>query len=196
MVTTGFSRIHVAKYSAANGEITYTQCRELARARSMSLDVKSVDSNDYYTNNALSETESAVFSSGTVTLVVDGLSGEEEAFILGIPVAEQTSKADIEYGDAMNPPYLGIAGVKMYQFNGTISYRPIILKKGRFAIPADGANTREASTSWQDQTLTAAIVRDDSAKHNWKVIPGDNFATEDEAVEWIKTKLGGAANPE
>lgn len=196
MVTKGFSRIHVAKYTAASGTVTYSECRELARARSMSVEIQSVDANDYCTNNVLSETESAVFSSGTATLVVDGLSGEEEAFILGIPISDQTPKADIEFGDSMNPPYLGIAGVKMYQLNGVTSYRPFVLKKGRFAIPNDGAQTRESSTNWQDQTLVATITRDDSPNRGWKVIPPENFPTEEAAVEWIKKKLGGTAAPE
>lgn len=194
MVATGFSRIHVAKYSAANGEITYTQCRELARARSMEISVDSVDSNDYYANNVLAESEGAVFSKGTATIVVDGLTAEEEAFILGIPIPE-SDEGDVEFGDAVNPPYLGIAGVKEYKLDGVVSYRPILLKKGRFSIPNDSVSTREASTAWQDQTLEATIGRDDSAKHNWKSIPKKNFPTEDAAVEWIRTKLGGVVNP-
>lgn len=191
MITIGFSRIHVAKYSAESGKVTYSQCRELARARSMDISVDSVDSNDYYANNVLSESEGAVFSKGTATIVVDGLTAEEEAFILGIPVSSDEENGDVEFGDNVNPPYLGIGGVKMYKFNGEESYRPIILKKGRFSIPNDSASTRENQTSWQDQTLAATIGRDESASHAWKVIPKKNFATEDEAVEWIRTKLGG-----
>lgn len=197
MVTTGFSRIHVAKYVYADGKVTYSGCRELARAKSISTEISTSEDNNFYVNNQVGETEPASFTSGTAKVVVDGLSGEEEAFVLGIEESTVTvggeSVAVVKFGKAMNPPYLGIGGVKQMQLNGAVSFRPIVLLKVRFAIPPDAAETQEEQINWQTQELTATLMRDDTAEANWKIIPKENFATEDAAVAFIKAVLGGAA---
>lgn len=197
MVTTGFSRIHVAKYSNTGTTVTYSGVRELARARSMKTDVNTTDENTFYANNRVAEIEPAQFSDGKATIKVDGLSGEEEAFILGITEQSETvgenQVDEIHYGADMNPPYLGIGAVKRQQMAGVTSYRSVIFTKTRFSIPSEEAETQEKNINWQDQELVATLLRDDSAKMDWKIIPKTNFATEEEAVAYIVAKLGGNA---
>lgn len=197
MVTTGFSRIHVAKYSANGSAVSYTGCQELARARNMDLDITTTEDNNYYANNQLAETEPAAFKEGALKLTVDGLTADEEAMILGIEESKQTvggqEVAVIKYGAKMNPPYLGVGAVKRMQLNGAPSYRPIILTKTRFAIPPEAVETQEENINWQDQELNATIMRDDTADKVWKIIPKTNYDTEDEAVAFIKAILGGNA---
>ena len=84
MVTTGFSRIHVAKYANNGGVNSYSGCRELARAKRMTTDITTTEENKFYANNQLAEYEPAAFKEGNAKIGVDGLSGEEEAFILGL----------------------------------------------------------------------------------------------------------------
>ena len=197
MVTTGFSRIHVAKYAAAGGTVTYSDVRELARARNMDISVDTTEESNFYANNALAECEPAAFKSGKVKLGVDGLSAEEEAFVLGIDTATNKMSVGekeipvVKFGKSMNPPYLGIGAVKRMQLNGKVSYRPVILTKGRFAVPPEAAETQEERINWQTQDLEATIMRDDTAEENWKIIPVENMATEDEAVAFIVAVLGG-----
>lgn len=197
MVTTGFSRIHVAKYTNAGGAVTYSDVRELARARNMDSDISVSDENNFYANNEVAEAETAVFESGTVNIGVDGLSAEEEAFILGIEESTVSVNGEdvpvIAFGESMDPPYLGIGAVKRMKFNGVTSFRPVIFTKARFAIPSDAAETGEKSINWQDQSLSATLMRDDTPKHNWKIIPKANFSTEEEAVAFIVAVLGGKA---
>lgn len=195
MVTTGFSRVHVARYEASGSSTSYTGCRELARAVGMETDISTTDDNVFYANNRAAETEPAQFASGSATITVDGLDPDEEAFILGIePVSKTIGGKEYEvvaYGENMNPPYMGIGAVKRQQLNGVVSYRAVIFTKGRFAIPSEAAETQEESTSWQTQELNASLMKDDSASHDWKLIPKTNFASEDEAVEFIRAVLGG-----
>ena len=197
MVTTGFSRVHVAVYDAAEGVVTYSGCKELARAKSMSTEISATEDNNFYVNNQLGETEPASFSNGTAKVVVDGLSAEEEALILGIEESTMQVNGEevsvVKFGKAMNPPYVGIGAVKRMQLNGATSYRPIILTKARFAIPPEAAETQEEKINWQTQELTATLMRDDTAEANWKIIPKKNFDSEDKAVAFIKAVLGGAA---
>lgn len=197
MVTTGYSRIHVAKYACADGVVSYSGCRELARAISMETDIETTDENNFYANNKVAETEPAKFKSGKAKITVDGLSGEEEAFIMGIEEATvKVGEKDVpvvKFGEKMNPPYLGIGSVKRMQLNGAPTYRPVIFVKSRFAIPPDAAETQEEEINWQDQELEATLMRDDTADQDWKVIPKENFATEEEAVAFIQAYLGGVS---
>ncbi len=197
MVTTGFSRIHVALYANTNGTVTYSGVKELARAVSMETDVETTEENAFYANNALAEIEPARFAKGTATITVDGLDGEEEAMILGITPKPtsigEDSVEEIAYGEEMNPPYMGIGAVKRYQLNGAVTYRPVIFTKVRFAIPTDAAETQGEEINWQTQELEATLMRDDTAAKNWKIIPKTNFDTEEKAVAYILAKLGGGA---
>lgn len=199
MVTTGFRNIYVATYSNTGQRVTYTGLAKLARARSFTLSVDASEDNNYYADDALAETESgANFTSGTLELTVDGLSGEEEALLFGLP-DEQTVQVNespipvLNYGDGMDPPFLGVAGIKRYQLNGVVSYRPIVLPKCQFVLSGDSANTAEETIEWQDQTLNANVMRDDTANRNWKIMPKNNCATLQEAIDFITAVLGGAA---
>lgn len=189
MVTTGFSRIHVAKYSETGGTVAYSQGRELARARSMETSIETTEDNAFYANNQVAELEPAQFASGSANIVVDGLDPDEEAFIMGITPSGEAGQEVIEYGEGLNPPYVGIGAIKRQQMKGVVTYRPIIFTKARFSIPSESAATQEENISWQEQTLVASLMRDDTAKRNWKLMPKTNLATEDEAVAWIRTKL-------
>jgi len=161
----------------------------------METDVETTEDNAFYANNRVAEIEPAQFANGTATITVDGLSGEEEAFILGITPTEAGPDGveEVEYGESMNPPYVGIGAVKRMLMNSVTSYRAVIFTKARFAIPSEAAETQEESVSWQDQELNATLLRDDTAKHNWKIIPKTNFATEEEAVAYIRKKLNYTA---
>lgn len=197
MVTTGFSRIHVAKYTANGSTVTYSGVREIARAKSMSTDITTTEDNNFYANNELAETEPASFANGNASITVDGLSADEEAFILGI--TESTVKAGetnvpvIAFGKNMNPPYVGIGAVKRMQLDGNVSYRAIILTKARFAIPPEAAESQEKNINWQTQALSAVLMRDDTEAENWKIIPKENFSSESAAVDFIVAFLGGKA---
>ena len=193
MVTTGFSRIHVATYSNEGSTVSYTGVAELARAKKMESEITTTEDNKFFANNQLAEIEPAKMKEGKLKLTVDGLTADEEAKILGITESQVGETASIEFGDSMNPPYLGVGAVKRMQLNGDVSYRAVIFKKVRFAIPPDAAETEEDGINWQVQELEATIMRDDSAKHVWKIIPKTNFESEDEAVAYIKKVLGGAA---
>ncbi len=191
MVTTGFSRIHVAVYSNSDTTVTYTGVKELARARQMTLATETTKENAFYANNVLAEVEPAQFASGTADIEVDGLDPEEQGTILGLTSENIGDVDEYHFGDKMNPPYMGIGAVQRRQMNGKVTYHPIILPKTRFNIPEDAAKTQEEAIDWQPQKLTAVVMRDDTASHTWKIIPKTGYATEAEAVAWIKKKLGG-----
>ena len=87
---------------------------------------------------------------------------------------------------------MGIGFIVRYQSGGVVTYAPVVLTKARFQQPGLDAATQEESIDWQTQELTAMLMRDDTASHDWKLVGADQ-ATEEAAVEVLKAILGGAA---
>ena len=175
MVTTGFSNVHIATYASESGVVSYSGVRKLGRSVSMSTDISTSDDNKFYADDRLAETETgSAFTDGSGTCTVDGLTAEEEAFIMGLKA-----------GNSVTPDE-GTA-VETYMWNA------IVLCKIRFKVPKDDAETQGEQIDWQTQDLDFSIMRDDSAMNRWKIIPKKEFDTEAAAVAFIKKALGGAA---
>lgn len=196
-VCTGFSMPYVAKYSNVGSVVTYSGVMQLARGVSVSLSLNTTDDNVFHADNVSAETAAAIFTGGTATLTVDGLLAEAEKFILGLPETTKVTvggdQVDVShYGDGMEIPYVGIGFVVRYQSGGVVTYAPVVLAKARFQQPGLDAATQEESIDWQTQELTATLMRDDTASHDWKLVGADQ-ATEEAAVEVLKAILGGAA---
>lgn len=196
-VCTGFSMPYVAKYSNVGNVVTYSGVMQLARGVSVSLSLDTTDDNVFHADNVSAETAAAIFTGGTATLTVDGLLAEAEKFILGLPETTKVpaggAQVDVShYGDGMEIPYVGIGFVVRYQSGGVVTYAPVVLTKARFQQPGLDAATQEESIDWQTQELTATLMRDDTASHDWKLVGADQ-STEEAAVEVLKAILGSAA---
>lgn len=183
-VLTGFSLPYVALYSASGGTVTYSSGQKLARGVSVSLEPNVGDDNNFYADNIIAETSAGVMTGGTVTLTVDGLLETAEKLILGLPTADQNDW--YHFGDQMDVPYVGIGFICRYVSDGTESFTPVVLTKARFQTPSLSANTQEEEIDWQTQELTANILRDDTANHDWKYI-GEAQTTDALAEGMIKT---------
>lgn len=189
MATVGLSRVYVAKYDANGGNPTYSGGTLLAKAVEMNVELESADNNDY-ADNEISESDTT-FGGGTLTLTTDDLLQEGSALILGITpsaVAGVTPEAkELIYDDDMVPPYLGYGTIVKKIKNGAVKWRAVILPKIKFSVPSDAATTQGETIEWQHPELTAAIYRDDSAKHCWK--REATFDSEAGAESYIKKLL-------
>lgn len=197
VVTTGFSNIHVALYAAENGAVSYTSVHKLGRSVSMSTDISTSDDNNFYADDRLAETETgSAFTDGSGTMTIDGLTPDDEAFLMGLKAGEKVMVGSnevetLEYGAEMDPPYIGIGAVKKVQRDGKSYWGAMVLCKCRCKVPGDDASTQEDQIDWQTQDIDFTIMRDDSTKNRWKVIPKKLFETENDAVAFIKKVLGG-----
>lgn len=196
-VCTGFSKPYVAKYSNTGGVVSYSGCMQLARGVKVALSIDTTKVDPFFADNVSAETAEEAFVSGAVTLTVDGLLAAAEKFILGTPepttveVGGEQVKVT-HYGNEMQIPYIGVGFLVRYQSAGVVTYAPVVLTKSRFQQTATEAETQGETISWQTQELTAKLSRDDTAKHNWKLV-GEDQATEEAAEAVLKALLGGAA---
>lgn len=196
-VITGYSMPFVALYAAANGVVTYSGGIPLARGVDVSLSVEGGSDNDFYADNVKAESDNQTFSSGTLSLTVDGLKEAARKLISGVKTTRKEGTGDTAvsfdvYDDKQEMPYVGVGFVVRYMEDGVTTYAPIIIKKVKFSPEGLDAATQEENIEWQTTKLEASIMRDDTANHEWKMI-GDDQTTEEAAVAAYKLVLTPAA---
>lgn len=196
-VITGYSMPFVALYAAANGVVTYSGGIPLARGVDVSLSVEGGSDNDFYADNVKAESNNQTFSSGTLSLTVDGLKEAARKLISGVKTTRKEGTGDTAvsfdvYDDKQEMPYVGVGFVVRYMEDGVTTYAPIIIKKVKFSPEGLDAATQEENIEWQTTKLEASIMRDDTANHEWKMI-GDDQTTEEAAVAAYKLVLTPAA---
>lgn len=190
-VCTGFSKPWVALYAASGGEVTYSGGIPLARGVEVSLDVEGSSDNNFYADNVIAETDNQAFTSGTVTLTVDGLKAAARKLISGVTTTKTVGQVEWDvYDDAAVVPYVGIGFIARYMEDGVTTYAPVILTKCKFSPEGLDAATQEEEIDWQTSELEATIYRDDSTNHAWKMIGADQ-TTEAAAEAAIAAALGG-----
>ena len=194
MVTTGFSKPYVAKYTTTPGTAanTYTGGILLGRGVEVSMEIDAADDNNFYADNVIAESAAAQFTSAEATVTIDGLEPEAATLILGLPaptafkVSEEVNVQMQAYGGTIDPPYVGFAYIRRTMMNGKTGFWPVIHPKVRFGLPSDSAATQEDQIDWQTQELSTTVLRDDTAKANWKLTTAEPLATEAEAEAVIK----------
>lgn len=183
-VITGFSKPYVAEYAASGSTVTYSNGQILARGVSVSLDVESSDDNTFYADNQAAESAAGAFSSGSVTLTVDGTLAAARRLIHGLPAAGEDGL--VHYGNSINPPDVGIAYIVRYMSGGVTTYVPQIIPKAKFGLPTKEAATQEDEIDWQTEELTATIMRDDTENADWFIDSDTTYSTEAAAEAIIK----------
>lgn len=200
-VVTGFSFPVVAKYNYNGGKVSYSDGMDLARGVSMDPDIETAgDDNVFYANNRSSETAQKRFRRGTLGLTVDGLLRTAENLLMGIPEsAEKTvTLGDGEnaktvkvtgYGDSQKIPYVGVGAVVRSQSNGVELFRAVVYTKTRFEQFAIPASSEEEEIDWQTTELSAQLMRDDTAEHNWQLV-SEELESELDAYNTVRVVLG------
>ena len=185
-VITGFSKPYVAKYTESGGVVSYTDGQLLARGVSVSASPESSDSNNFYADNITAESLSGMFTGGQVTLTVDGLLQDAEKLIQGLPTADENGF--LHYNDDQAAPYVGIAFIIRYMSDGVTYFTPVVFTKGKFNQLESSAETQGEDVEFQTQELVFNIMKDDSSKHDWKLVGGEE-SSESAAENKIKTYL-------
>ena len=199
-VVTGYSYPQVALYSAAEGVVTYTGVRDLARGVSVTPSITVANGNNIlYLDNQAAERGKPRFRTGTLAQAVDGLLVASERMIMGIPqtavevvtVGETNYDMNV-YDRSQDIPYVGEGVVVQAQSNGIVFYYAFVYRKLQFDQFDVPAVTEGQEIDWQTQTLNAQILTDDTPRRAWKWF-SDPLETELEAYNICRVALGGTA---
>lgn len=193
-VITGYSKPYVALYSATGGTITYSSGMPLARGVDVSVEAETGDAVNFYADNVLAESVGGVFTGATITMTVDGLKDNARKLIMGLPNAEtitvgQSQSVQVyKYDDRQQIPNVGIGFVIRYMESGVTSYQAVVFTKASFSVDGIEAATQEEEIEFQTTELEAALMRDDSANHVWRIV-AEEQTTEAEAENVVKKLL-------
>lgn len=193
-VTTGFSKPYVAKYENTSGTNTYTGGMLLGRGVSVESEVETADDNNFYCDNTIGETETTQFTTGSLTVTIDGLAIDAATLILGLPTPESvtvetSTQVDIQhYNNKMAAPYVGFGYIRRVMYKGKTQYIAVMHPKVKFGLPSDSAATQEDQIDWQTQELSASMLRDDTEAQDWK-LESEPVDTEASAEAVIKKLL-------
>lgn len=191
MITIGFSKPVVAKYSSSGNTVTYSDGMALGRGVSVEVSVEASDDNNFYADNVIAESDAGRFVSGSLATVVDGLNPAAADLLFALPEETEINGVKmVGYNNNLNPQHVGFGFLRLARENGADSYWPVVLPKVKFALPSETAETNAESINWQTQDLAATILRDDTAAKNWKLVTKTGYATEDEAYAVLCAVLG------
>ena len=195
MATIGLSKPYCAKYSNTAGTNVYTNGVLIGKAVQLSVELEKGDTNILYADNGPAESANT-FAGGSITLTTDDLLAAPMIGILGVKetaITDEKIKTTgakwLVFDDEQETPYVGFGAVMKKQQNGATKWVAIVLPKIQFQNSGDAATTQGESIEWQTQELSANILRDDTALHEWKRLttPLDSEA---EAEAAIKSYLG------
>lgn len=189
-VCTGFSLPYVGKYSNSGSTVSYSDVTQLARGVEVSIEAESSDANIFYADNIAAETVAGTFTSGTLTLTVDGLFQSAEKLIQGLDTADTAGW--VAYNKNQSAPFLGVGFIVRYLSDGVEKFTPVLLPKCVFKPSALSAATQGEEIDFQTQELEATIFRDDSDDRTWKYV-GSDYATEALALAALQTKMGASS---
>ena len=193
-VITGYSKPYVALYASSNNTVTYSGGMPLARGVDVSVDPETGDAVNFYADNVLAESVGGVFTGATITMTVDGLKDAARKLIMGLPDAESvtvgqsTSVNVYKYDDRQVIPNVGIGFVIRYMESGVTSYQPLVFTKASFSVDGIEAATQEEEIEFQTTELEAALMRDDSTNHVWRIV-GEEQTTEASAEAVVRALL-------
>lgn len=192
MARIGLLKPRIAKYAATGTTVTYTDGQILAKAIEHDLSLENSDPVILYADDGAAESVGG-FSSGTLTLNIDELPTEVAGLIFGITPETVTNPAGsvLSFDDDATPPYLGYGVIVPKIRNNVRTWMAVCLTKIKFAIPGDTYATKGETVEFGTPELTATVMRDDTAKHAWRMWA--EFGTEEAADTWLNTKLGISA---
>ena len=185
----GLSKPYVAIYDPTDGSNSDGQL--LARAVSVSVDIESSEDNNFRADDQNAESAAGKFTSGSITIEVDGLQAATEKLIMGLPTAD--SDGWYSYDDDQAIPYVSIGFIERHMSDGVESWTPVIFPKCKFKQVGVDLETLGEEIDWQTQELEATIFVGDDAKHQWRIF-GTSTSTQAAAEAMIKTKFGIPTN--
>lgn len=173
MATIGLSKPYYAIYSSTDNTVTYSDGGLLGKAVEMSMELENADTNILYADNGPAESANS-FAGGSLTITTDDLLPEPTSAVLGVTLQTITTEGlttespqEIVYGEAQSIPYVGFGAIVKKQLSGVTKWMAVILPKIQFSTPSISAVTQGETIEWQTPELSANIMRDDTAQHNW-----------------------------
>lgn len=175
MANVGLSKPMYAIYTNNGTTVTYSSGGVVGKAVSLDMSLDGGDTNILYADNGAAESANS-FGGGTLTLNTDDLLPEPMAAILGVSESTITGVEGVStvgakwltFNDDQETPYVGFGAIGKKQINNQTKWVAIIYPKIQFQNLGDALTTQGETIEWQTPEITATLMRDDTAKHEWR----------------------------
>lgn len=163
---------------------TYDGARSLGKAVSCAVEITS-NTAKLYGDDVLAESDTS-FASGKITLGVTDDDEEVFAPLLGHEVVDGV----VNRGAQDTAPYVGVGRVVTKMVNGAYKYKAEFIYKAKFSEPNKDEKTKGESVEFSTPSIVGDIMAIADANNSWSA--SKTFGSKAEALEFIKTKLGGS----
>ena len=94
--------------------------------------------------------------------------GVAESAITGVDAVTTADAKWLMFNDDQETPYVGFGAIGKKQINNQTKWVAIIYPKIQFQNLGDALTTQGETIEWQTPEITATLMRDDTAKHEWR----------------------------
>lgn len=183
-VCTGFSKPYAAPYDEDNTSAHYAGGMIMARGVDVSATYATGDESTFAADNVSAESAGGTFSSGDLSLTVDGLFLAVRRILWNLGAA---TSGFTGYSASLKGQNVGFGFIARYMSDGVESFVPYVYPNVVFNLPdLSAATSEDESITWTTEALTAKILKDHASMFLYE---GDPETTESAAEAAVKEFL-------
>lgn len=171
---------------------TYNTGKVIGHAIQANLTINRND-NPLYADDRIVEDDNGI-TGMSLELGLDDIPEDVQVYMLGVvkeTTGSGTSAVDTYFDNDKGAPVVGVGYIRVRRKAGVTSYQAVWIYKATFGYTDETAQTKGESIEWQTPTITGrvqGVSRTGTGRLDFRA--KQEFATEAEAMAWLKTKAG------
>ena len=176
----------------AGSDPTYGSGKVMGHAITANLSITRND-NPLYADDTIVEDDNGI-TAMSLELGLDDIDEAVQTYMLGVTkvtTGSGTSAVDTYLDTDTSAPNVGMGYIRVRRKGGTTTFQGVWIYKVKFSMNDENSQTKGESIEWQTPTITGrcmGVSRTASGRLDFRI--RQNFATEAQAIAWLKTKAG------
>ena len=176
--------IRIGKYKNTSGTVTYETPTEVGDAMNANIELKFAEGRRYAEGRLAEYIKLA--TGGTISIAVKYIKKAAQAMMYGATTDNQKDNVKFSAKDVAN--YVGVGLYAPDKVDGVTKYTCMWVPKALFGPPSFAYQTKGESIQFNTPTTTGEFLPDDTTAE--LLLESETVETAEEAVAWIKGKLG------
>lgn len=176
--------IRIGKYKNTSGTVTYETPTEVGDAMNANIELKFAEGR-LYAEGRLAE-YIKLATGGTISIAVKYIKKAAQVMMYGATTDNQKDNVKFSAKDVAN--YVGVGLYAPDKVDGVTKYTCMWVPKALFGPPSFAYQTKGENIQFNTPTTTGEFLPDDTTAE--LLLESETVETAEEAVAWIKGKLG------
>lgn len=176
--------IRIGKYKNTSGTVTYETPTEVGDAMNANIELKFAEGR-LYAEGRLAEYVKLA-TGGTISIAVKYIKKAAQVMMYGATTDNQKDNVKFSAKDVAN--YVGVGLYAPDKVDGVTKYTCMWVPKALFGPPSFAYQTKGENIQFNTPTTTGEFLPDDTTAE--LLLESETVETAEEAVAWIKGKLG------